>query len=489
MNNKSMLAIFLIVSFLILPILLAGQYYIDDMGRATRGYMWWGLDGRPASDFMMSKLMFSKNMVDIFPLPLIIGATALACSMYMFYLKYIKAGIGGVLIAACYMISPSTPEILSYRFDSLPLLLSISIPLIVISFKDQGKLIEFVVGSVLCCVVFCIYQASVNLLVICFIIECTARMWLGFGLAESLIRLALRAVQISVAAVVYMKLILPLTFSGDHSANHPAMESSNILTRVISNANEYYNFLDVRFFNGSLQIFILAVFVISFASSVFLILNARRNGVDSPVSIWLSSAFLALSPFVVVMFSLGVVLTLQNSMTYFSRLYLGIGGVSLYAAFCFHLLCKQFKLNMLTYAAAIPLLYLYVYVYSFGVASKAQSEYTSTIINDIRIKTDDLSFDYFVFAGRYAKSPVLINSEKNFPIFKFNIPNYFYNWYWPYKRFEMDGLTLKKQPSKDIVSESLSNMCSSRIVSKGKRFDLYLYKNVLIVDFDLSCKN
>lgn len=135
------------------------------------------------------------------------------------------------------------------------------------------------------------------------------------------------------------------------------------------------------------------------------------------------------------------------------------------------------------------MLYLFVYIYSFGVASKAQSEYTSTIINDIRIKTDDLSFDYFVFAGRYAKSPVLINSEKNFPIFKFNIPNYFYNWYWPYKRFEMDGLTLKKQPSKDIVSESLSNMCSSRLVSKGKRFDLYLYKNVLIVDFDLSCKN
>lgn len=488
MKDNRFIQFLLIIGLLAFPIILSGQYYIDDMGRATRGYLWWGNDGRPASDFIMSNLIFSKNMIDTFPLPLIIGCVALSFSLFIFYKKNIGNGIIGVFISASYIISPSTPEILSYRFDALPLLISLSIPLIIISINTTSAIKEFLYGASLSCVVFCLYQASINLIVICFIVECTIRLSNGFGFKESMVKMFSRVLQLALAAIIYMKIILPATFSGNHSSNHPNVETGSIFDKIASNSMDYYTFLNYRFFHNNALLFIILVLSISLACSLLIIKNNKQEIINSFWPGIIATSYLLISPFIVIFFSMGVILTLENSMTYFSRLYIGLGGVSLYAGVCLSILFRGPISRYICLVMLVPLLYIYVYTYSFGAASMAQSEYTSTVISDIRSKTDEINFNYFVFSGKYLKSPILLNSEKNFPIFNFNIPNYFYNWYWPYKRFEIDGLTLPRQPSKDIVNESKENMCLSKVISKGKRFDLYIYKDVLIIDFDKSCK-
>lgn len=98
-----------------------------------------------------------------------------------------------------------------------------------------------------------------------------------------------------------------------------------------------------------------------------------------------------------------------------------------------------------------------------------------------------MKFDYFVFNGPYAKSPILVNSENRYPIFKFNIPNYFYNWVWPYKRFELEGMNLYQPPSKELRMKAIDKKCETKHRINGRLYDLYLFENVLVIDFAKSC--
>ncbi|EEW1606727.1 glucosyltransferase domain-containing protein [Escherichia coli] len=80
------------ILFFSLPIMLSSQYYIDDMGRAAKGYTRWGIDGRPVSDWLMQLLSFNHRLIDIFPLPLILSCLLMALTLYMFHKKYIVSG-------------------------------------------------------------------------------------------------------------------------------------------------------------------------------------------------------------------------------------------------------------------------------------------------------------------------------------------------------------------------------------------------------------
>ena len=181
-------------------------------------------------------------------------------------------------------------------------------------------------------------------------------------------------------------------------------------------------------------------------------------------------------------------LPLERAVPYFSRLYVGFGGLNLLLFYCVYTVTKNTTAKISISLLLIPIAYFTVYLYAFGAASKAQSEYTSVVMNDIKNSLKNNNFNYIAFNGAYAKSPVLMNSENNFPIFKFNIPNYFYNWAWPYIRFNFEGLYLPTIPDKDLVKNALIDMCSSKITINERLYDLHIVKDIAIVDFEKKCK-
>ncbi|MCL9645474.1 glucosyltransferase domain-containing protein [Pantoea eucrina] len=472
--------------FLSLPIFLSSQYYIDDMGRATKGYTRWGVDGRPISDWLMQLISFNHRLIDTFPLPLILSCLLIAFALYMFHKKYIVSGGVYFIVPLGYLLTPSLPEVLSYRFDVLPMCVSLCAPLLLISANKNHHKFDFLFSSVTVLVVFCTYQPSINLYIFCSIIQFMYVIEYRDEYKHALMLAASRILALALSAFLYLKIILPNTFSGSHNSSHPGIDEGGLLSNAINNITTYYKFIDRFFFHG------IAAFYFLLAACLILLccikLARKKKNTNKGASLIFIYLSLAILPFVSLLATMASLLPLESAVPYFSRLYVGFGGLNLLSFYCFYLLIKNNQAKYLTLLLLIPVTYFTVYVYAFGAASKAQSEYTSVVINDIKNSLRGIDYNYIAFNGSYAKSPVLLNSESNFPIFKFNIPNYFYNWSWPYNRFKFEGLYLPKVPDKDMVKNALSEMCTSSFTQNERLFDIHIVKDIAIIDFSKTCK-
>ena len=138
-RNKWFILIVIALSVLyVLPIILANTYYIDDMNRTVAGYNW-DHDGRFVSSKLMNVLSFQSEVVySLYPYSQMISAVLLSLSGFIIcYTIGIRNKtlliIGSLLLTTC----PFLLEILSYRFDCLPI--SLSVLLVTIPFIFYNK--------------------------------------------------------------------------------------------------------------------------------------------------------------------------------------------------------------------------------------------------------------------------------------------------------------------------------------------------------------
>lgn len=146
--------------FYILPIILAGTYYADDMGRAYRGHSWDG-DGRFIANFIINALSFCNGILSTFPYSLIISTTIFmmaGISLHKLLFNSEGCSVKKHALPLLLLTSPFLLENLSYRFDSIPMALSLFIVTIPFHFIDKKKFIPL---SVLCVFVSLgLYQIS-----------------------------------------------------------------------------------------------------------------------------------------------------------------------------------------------------------------------------------------------------------------------------------------------------------------------------------------
>lgn len=126
-NNKVYILFIIVLSILyVLPIILANTYFIDDLNRTVAGYNW-NHDGRYLSSIIMHLLSFQLDVVySLYPFSTMISAVVLSLSGFIISYsvgvrKKIMLLIGSLLLTTC----PFLLEILSYRFDCIPISLSI----------------------------------------------------------------------------------------------------------------------------------------------------------------------------------------------------------------------------------------------------------------------------------------------------------------------------------------------------------------------------
>ncbi|NAG47448.1 hypothetical protein GUC42_24950, partial [Escherichia coli] len=130
-----------------------------------------------------------------------------------------------------------------------------------------------------------------------------------------------------------------------------------------------------------------------------------------------------------------------------------------------------------------------VYLYAYGNALTLQDKYTTSIINEIKFLSVNWEYSNIAFTGKQMKPNMLINSEKNFPLLKYSVPQYFNNFYWPYRRILMENLSLRRPANANNVSSyAIKNMCNADDYIRGKNFNLYLVGETIVVDSDKKCK-
>jgi len=151
-NHRRELRTFLVSLFLysliLAPILRADRYYVDDWGHALLGYSQWANDGRPLTDLLMRILGGHPPLVDFSPLPQI---GAIAVLSYLSVLVARKFKLCGAVIAALATLplgaNPFFLENLSFKFDSLPMALSMFLVLLPILSTKANNWRSWVTGT------------------------------------------------------------------------------------------------------------------------------------------------------------------------------------------------------------------------------------------------------------------------------------------------------------------------------------------------------
>ncbi|HHT3208480.1 TPA: glucosyltransferase domain-containing protein, partial [Enterobacter hormaechei] len=122
----------------ILPIIIAGRMFNDDIGRATEGYTKWGVNGRPLSDWIMEGLSFGFPISNLSPFTIIIALLiTVLCGALLAEHFGVEDKAKRNILALSFIISPFYLENLSYQFDSLPMALSLLFASL--AFTIQGK--------------------------------------------------------------------------------------------------------------------------------------------------------------------------------------------------------------------------------------------------------------------------------------------------------------------------------------------------------------
>lgn len=473
---------FIIILLLVAPIILANIYYIDDIGRSTLGYRFWWEDGRPLSDVLMSVIMFSGTMADIAPAPLLAACILLSWAFYRFSKEFFNNKNGLFLIPLSFLINPFIVEVLSYRFDSLTILFSAVLSFVFLFTLSKNNYIDAFIKASLVVGVMCLYQASVNIVLVFISLLFFFDIYKLKNPLEIIKISAFRVASTLAGLAFYMKVVLPLTLMSEHSDNHPRV-SDNLISTVIGNLNAYYSYIQEVMLPYGMGSYILPALIITSLISALIISYRYLKGNKGRIA-WLMFA----ASFVIILITpiatIGSLLVLDNPMVRFSRLYIGFGAYVLFVLFLATLACKESKVPSLV---VLPLyLYMIVFTCAYANASKHQASVDKQVIDSIKGDTKEIDYNtnYIIFNGAPPRSSVLLNSQKNFPLLDALVVSYFGNWMWAYNYMAINGLKQRNPGyNSDIVNNSLRDFCNYKQLNRTQDYNLYHEGVNIVVDF------
>lgn len=477
---------FATISLFVLPLILANQYYIDDMGRASIGYTKWGVDGRPVADMVMSALNLSSRMVDLAPLPLIISAALMALALTMYRREFIGDNKWGFIVPLAFLANPAIISVFSYRFDVLTFTFAIATAIFLFTLKVRRNIHDIVIGSVFVVIVMSTYQALINLIAILIICEIVKNIHHLETPKDIIKKTLMRVLQVLIGGFIYSKIILPSTFSGGHSTNHPGL-STDIISTMKQNADSYFRFASENFYrsNGEVILYLCAFSCLALTSYLaFKYMRAYEGDRNS----WVVGVGAIVSSIFSIPMTMGALLLLEKPLGGV-HLYMSASGFFLLLATLLYYCSVGFK--KISLIICLPLLYTFAMMYAYGNALQSQERINGSVIADIQQATNsnELEIKNVVFNGAAPRSDVANNASINYPLLKFTVIDYFWNWYWGSAYLSINGV------QQDYMASSKSkpfivNRCNFKKVFEGRYFYAFYSENVLIVDFaKTNCHN
>lgn len=473
-----------------MPLLLANIYYIDDNGRATAGYTNWGVDGRPLADSVMKLLFLSSHMVDIFPLPLFIAIALLAAVLARYHAFFFTDTSRWIALLATlsFFANPYLAEIFSYRFDVLTLscALALSVGWILIRFTRRP--VQFIAGTAAIIAIYCLYQIAINIAVMMAILFTFYQMVKNdapWRIANDLLQ---RAAEVVTASVIYLKIILPMTFSGDHPANHPGIATQGLAETISANFHVYRDFIAGTFYkSGQGMTVLLVVLALSLVSASLLTWRyvCGKQKASGIRLFWLAP-LLPLAAFIMMF---GSLLFLQQPVLV-PRALIGISGFMLFSA-TLSAWAMRGNLRVINGLFALLLLYALTAVYAYGNALREQENINTGLIAQLKQDTDALSAEnlFIQFRGNAPQAEVYNNALRNYPVLATLIPQYFANWWFPYPYMGRKGYVMPNPLKEGIaVTEQsiMASLCHGQRIAQHQDYDLYRYQDRLTVDFTLA---
>lgn len=207
LTQSEVLLVFAALSLLYLyPIIHADFAYYDDNWRALlQAQGTWINEGRALLELLHRALTFSAGTVNIFPLPLLISALALALAMRrLTFWLFMQPRFSSCLVVLPILCNPYYLGNLNYQYDGPGMNLAIVAVIYAITLRIEPVLWRGLAAAVLIAVMLSLYQLTVNLFIGLCIIECVVGVRNQLRANELLVLIAQRVAQLLAGGVLYL---------------------------------------------------------------------------------------------------------------------------------------------------------------------------------------------------------------------------------------------------------------------------------------------
>lgn len=458
-----------------LPIISSNIYYYDDYGRSLLGYTnWYSMDGRPLAELIMRIFMQGKRMYDVFPLPIITGLIILAGSFAVMINKIPGKKLSILMVGLSIFANPYLIEPLSYRFDSLIFLVSISLSFLFI--YTPSRKLRYIYGTTCAFMVLSLYQTSINVLISIGMIGIYLEVVKNNDFRLAISKTLLMSSEIISALLMYLflnKIIIKTV----NSSYHPGIVKDHFIGHIFENFNSYYQFISENSPTFILITFIL--YVIAIYSSLKIFIKIKTETKIQKLSIVIIAIVF---PTVSLICVVGI-LVLFDKPLLFPRSIIGMSGFYVFSTTLWYLSSKN---KNYLWMFLIPLFSSFLIINAFVNAYKSQYETYRSIAQEIKSDTKDYPYNTlnYQFNGRLSRNELMDNTSKAYPLISNLVPGEFYNGWWAHMFLTKFGW--KQNPNwyknKDINISEIA--CNSKLLANRQDYKIFIQSNTITIDFD-----
>lgn len=415
----------LVTALFVLPIMLSGVLYQDDILRAANGEAYWGVLGRPLSDVVVMSLGFGSGfVVDSFPLSLILAGTLLGASSVILYCRFaISRGIASGLVFSLFSLSPFFLQNLSYHFDSFPMMLGVFLAVLPYSKMAASWKLPFrlLFGAMCLVLALSLYQATINVFLSLCAIEIAYVLYSRAGGIDALKMSVERAVSAIIGMLVYMKGVAPF-FLSKNVHSDLVVNAEQPLKSLSYNVERFWNIAS-SLLNDSLYMAWILAFAVAIAG--LLVLSYRILRSDFSLLSKVIGLVVLVLGIAVASFSIVGPFIFVDKTVVAPRVMMGLPGFMLLIGYLASMLSLK---RITTVACIIPVMFSLSYSSAYGNASKHQRSLEDKVFYDIASSLPSKLDGKKVYISGQVSTAVATDMEfKRFPSLKWMVMP-LYNW-------------------------------------------------------------
>lgn len=465
----------------VLPIILANTYYVDDLNRTVIGYNW-NHDGRYVSSSIMQLLSFQSEVVySLFPYSNMISAIILSLSGFIISFslgvrRKLMLFIGSLLLTTC----PFLLEILSYRFDCIPISLSILFITIPFLFHER-KLTFFMISIIGIFLSLGLYQTSAlsYCIILCFLL--IKDIW-NNKYKKMILNLVLAIIAFITAFLLYKFIlnILELKLLEDRRGDF-IFRDDNLMVLL---TERFYGMIDLvkSLMQSSYRYVFYLLSTFSIVSIVLYLKNSSTDIFDK--YLFFKLIVINLLCFSIIILTVGINMFVYES-RWVPRAMIG-WGIAMYMFYFPFALSKKIKKRFILVTFAPFIYYSFLISSQLGVYLKNQDEFSDYIINLVSPKLLEHDRIKVVIKGTNKTAHRNITVNYNTMPFIYKLAPIYENneWGWGIIRLNKFDNISSEYIGGEKRKEILEKMKEYPIVDKNIYYTLRIKDDVAIIDFE-----
>ncbi|ALM81926.1 glucosyltransferase domain-containing protein [Bordetella sp. N] len=434
-------AALILFGLILWPILHADRLYIDDMGRASAGYLGWGSDGRPLANVLMEVVNAGTPLTDITPVPQI-GALLMLAGLAALLARRLKLA-GSWLPALCALPLAGSPyylENLSYKFDVLTMTSALVLAAIAALDPVRGRL-QLPRKMLFLLMALCLYQPAANVYVLLVIAQVVIGQLRDTNPAALLRQLGSQIGATLLACVLYV-VVLKHTVRGGYAGEHSNIDPS----AFAANLNHFWHYavMTLTTLNGWVLLILAGVAVPLSLLAAMRYAVRQWSGASTGLRIVLCLAVPVL-PLALLLAPWGPMLLLADPV-FAPRVMIGFGALMTTSAVILTAATPLLKadhrhaIGVLILPAAVMVLIASVYGNSLEQQKAYEDNLSGNMVDDIAALREQTPLDNIALLGQAGHPPVVRHNLRRHPILAELLPVHLtQGWGWAAEQLRLFG--------------------------------------------------